>query len=137
MTWNFGRFQKNINQKEAQSFIFIFWQQKSFIPKKNMKCTKSLGYIFLKPTDPILSCNSHRGPSINDIGNFSKFLTPPSSMSAVFWYYQLAILTNLWPPLPSICQCYSWATPSINGTDHSQQWFFGCQIQIFCFDELW
>jgi hypothetical protein len=26
----------------------------------------------------------HKGPSINNVGNFSGFLTPPSSMSAVF-----------------------------------------------------
>ena len=32
-----------------------------------------------------------KGPSINDVDNFSEFLTPP--ISAVFWYYLSAILT--------------------------------------------
>ena len=33
-----------------------------------------------------------KGPSINDVDNFSEFLTPPP-ISAVFWYYLSAILT--------------------------------------------
>ena len=36
----------------------------------------------------------NKEPSINNVGNFSGFLTPNSPMSAVFKYYPLAILTT-------------------------------------------
>ena len=37
------------------------------------------------------------GPSIKDVGNFSRFLTPPSA--GIFYYYPSAILANFWPIL--------------------------------------
>ena len=52
-----------------------------------------------------------KGPSINNVGNFSKFLTPPSPISAVFSYYPAAILTNFWP-LPIANVVYEQPPPS-------------------------
>ena len=40
---------------------FYLDKQKSFIPKKHMKCTMYYGQFFLQPTDAVLSLNS---PSI-------------------------------------------------------------------------
>ena len=52
----------------------------------NEKFDYILTHLVWKHSFNIAVTSQNKGSSINDVGNFSGFLTPPSPMSAVFYY---------------------------------------------------
>ena len=134
LMYKVGNAYENILQKQMRAscqnqgwilnlgFDFRFQTQVLPYPKfceQPKNCLKWQRNFNILPPNAKVGCNSKNNnnskyyiatnihymePSINNVSNFFGFLTPTSSMSAVFLYYPSAILTNFWPLPPFNCR---------------------------------